>query len=86
MDHVEALFKKIAQLRSEIAEIKLLNERYRLENSDEPAAMAADLERHERLRQIQKELVQLSRLGNKAISIDRRIEKHPRRYPLKRAA
>ena len=86
MDHVDALFKKIAQLRSEIAEIKRLNERYRLQNSDEPAATVADLQRHERLQEIQRELVQLSRLGDKTISIERSIEKHSRRYPSKRAA
>ena len=86
MDHVDALFKKIARLRSEVAEIKLLNERYRLEKSDELAEAAADVERHQRLQEIQRELVQISRLGNKTILMARRIERHPRRYPVKRAA
>jgi hypothetical protein len=87
MDHFEALLRKIECLKSEIAEIKLLNERYQLGSAVEPEARATHLQRHERLQQIQKELVQLSTLGNKTISIDRKVEQHfSRRYPLKRAS
>lgn len=87
MDHFEALLQKIELLRLEIAAIKLLNERYRLGSADEPEAKAAHLERHERLLRIQNELVQLSKLSNKTISIERTVEKKfSRRYPLKRAA
>ena len=86
MDHFQALLEKIERLRAEIADIKLLNERYRLAGAAGEARVA-HLERHERLQQIQKELIQLFKLVNKAFSMEKRIEEQfSRRYPLKRAS
>jgi hypothetical protein len=87
MDHLEVLRDKVERLRAEIAEIKLLNERHRLRAGDGAEAREAHLKRHERLQEIQKELVQVSNLGNKALSAEERIEKHlSRLHPVKRAS
>jgi hypothetical protein len=87
MDHLEVLRDKVERLRSEIAEIKLLNERHRLRAGDGADAREMYLKRHERLQEIQKELLQLSNLGNKPLSPDERIEKHlSRLHPVKRAS
>jgi hypothetical protein len=86
MDHLEALMQKIQRLRAEISEINLNIERHRLERGNGKDAQAAFLERHGRLQEIQKELLQLSKLGNKTVSIEKRIEQHLSRKPLKRAA
>jgi hypothetical protein len=87
MDHVEALRRKIESFRAEIAQIHLLNERHLIQGETGTAAQVAQTKRHERLQEIQNELVQLSRLGNKTVSIETRIEKRlSRRDTLKRAS
>jgi len=76
MDHIKALQEKIASLRSEIAEIQVLNDHHRFGVQKEAEAVIAHSQRQERLLRIQEELVQLSRLGRKTLSIDLIREKH----------
>ena len=82
MDHLEVLREKIARLRSEIADIQELNERYRFRIQKEAKADIAHSHRQERLEKIQEELVQLSQLGHKTISIEQMREKHRSRLHL----
>jgi hypothetical protein len=87
MNHLEVLREKIARLRSEIADIQELNEQYRFRGQ---RGAEADIEHHhrlERLQQIQEELVQLSQLGRKTLSIEQMREKHRSRlHPVKNAS
>ena len=82
MDHLEALLGKIADLRSEIALIQELNEQYRFGVQKGAEADIAHREREERLRDIQEELVQLSALGQKTLSVEQMREKHRSRLHL----
>ncbi len=82
MDHLEVLREKIARLRSEIADIQELNERYRFRGQKEAEAAIAHSHRLERLQKIQEELVQLSQLGHKTLSIEQMREKHRSRLHL----
>jgi len=82
MDHLEALREKIARLRSEIADIQELNERYRFGHQKRAEADIAYSHRQERLQEIQEELVQLSQLGHTTISIEQMREKHRSRLHL----
>lgn len=76
MDHLEVLREKIARLRSEIANIQELNERYRFRGQTGAEADIAHSHGQERLQEIQEELVQLSQLGHKTLAIERMREKH----------
>jgi hypothetical protein len=82
MDHLEVLLKKVARLRSEIADIQELNEQYRFGGQK---AEATHSHRQERLQEIQEELVQLSQLGHKTLSIEQMREKHRFQLHLVRA-
>jgi hypothetical protein len=82
MDHLEVLREKIARLRSEIADIQGLNEHYRFRGQKGAEADIAHSQRLERLQAIQEELVQLSQLGHKTLSIEQMREKHRSRLHL----
>ena len=82
MDHLEVLREKIARLRSEIADIQALNEQYRFRGQKGAEADIAHSQRQERLQAIQEELVQLSRLSHKTLSIEQMREKHRSRLHL----
>jgi len=86
MDHLEVLREKIAGLRSEIANIQGLNEQYRFGGQKGAEADTAHSHRQERLRQIQEELVQLSQLGQRTLSIEQMREKHRSRLHLAKNA
>ena len=86
MDHIEAIREKIANLRSEIAEIQALNEQHRFGVQRGTEAKIAHGQRLERLQEIQEELVQLSNLGRKTLSIEQMREKHRSRLHLVKQA
>ena len=86
MDHLEVLREKIEGLRSEIAEIRRLNEQYRLQGRNEIDASVAHGQRHQRLQKIQQELLQLSSLSHKVLSVEERREKHRSRLHLVKQA
>ena len=87
MDHLDVLQQKIESLRSEIADIKLLNERYRLRGRNETEAHVAHGQRRERLQAIQQELTQLADLGRRVHSVQQIKEQHRLRlYPVKQAS
>ena len=86
MDHIKALREKIASLRSEIADIQALNEQYRFGVQRGADARTAHGQRLERLQEIQEELVQLSNLGRKTLSIEQMREKHRSRLHLVKEA
>ena len=74
MDHIEVIREKIARLRSEIASIQALNDRYRFGTQHGSEAETAHIQRHQRLEAIQYELTQLSKLNRKAVSIEQMRE------------
>jgi DNA repair exonuclease SbcCD ATPase subunit len=76
MDHLEVLREKVRGLREEIAQIKELNQQYRLHDANVTEAQVAHGQRHERLEAIQQELAQLSALGRKVLSVEEMKEKH----------
>lgn len=82
MDHIEVLREKVARLRSEIADIQALNDRYRFGGQHGAEAEIAHVQRQERLREIQEELIQLSNLSRKALSIEQMRENHRARLHL----
>jgi hypothetical protein len=82
MDHLEVLLEKVARLRSEIADIQELNEQYRFGGQKGDAAHS---HRQERLQEMREELVQLSQLGHKTLSIEQMREKHRSQLHLVRA-
>jgi|SRR6516162_9212233 hypothetical protein len=82
MDHLEFLREKIARLRSEIVNIQELNEQYRFRGQKEAEATTAHSHRQERLQEILEELVQLSQLDQKTLSIEQMREKHRSRQHL----
>ena len=82
MDHLGALREKIGRLRSEIADIQELNQRYRFRSQKGAEADIAHRQRQERLQEIQEELVQLSNDGQKTLSIEQMREKHRSRLHL----
>ena len=82
MDHLEVLREKIARLRSEIADIQKLNEKYRFGGQKCAEADIAYSHRQERLQEIQEELVQLPQLGRRTLSIEQMREKHRSRLHL----
>ncbi len=86
MDHLGVLREKIARLRSEIADIQESNERYRFRGPKGAEADIAHSHRQERLLGIQDELVQLSQLGHKTVSIEQMREKHRSRLHLVKSA
>ena len=86
MDHLDVLCQKIASLRAEIATIQELNERYRFGTQNEAQAQVAHLNRQQRLQDIQEELIQLSTLGQKTLSLEQMREKHRSRLHLVKRA
>lgn len=87
MDHLEVLREKIARLRSEIANIQDLNEQYRFRGQKGAQSDIAHSQRQERLQAIQEELVQLSQLSRKTLSIAQMREKHRSRlHPVENAS
>jgi hypothetical protein len=82
MDHLEVLREQIGRLRIEIAEIKKLNEEYRLQVENGAEARVAHGQRQERLEAIQQELSQLAGLGRKVLSVEEVKEKHRSRLHL----
>jgi len=82
MDQLEALREKIARLRSEITDIQELNEQFRFRGQKGAEADIAHSHRQERLQEIQEELVQISKLGRKTLSIEQMREKHRSRLHL----
>jgi hypothetical protein len=82
MDDLQVLREKVAQLRSEIAGIQELNDQYRFRGQTGAEADIHHSHRQERLQEIQEELVQLSQLGHKTLSIERMREKHRSRLHL----
>jgi hypothetical protein len=69
MDHLAVLREKIGNLRDEIAHLKNLNEEYRRQRCNETEAQIAHGQKHERLQEIQQELVQLADLGRTVLSV-----------------
>ena len=69
MDHLGVLQKKIVSLRSEIAQIREMNQQYRQRRTNATADQIAHGQRHERLQEIQKELGRLAALGRSVVSI-----------------
>jgi len=86
MDHLEVLREKIGRLREEIAHIRDLNEQYRLRTSNSTEAQVAHGQRQERLQEIQEELVQLSNLGQRVLTMEERKEEHRSRLHLVKQA
>jgi hypothetical protein len=82
MDHLEVLREKIARLRFEISDIQELNEQYRFGGQKGAEADIADGRRQQRLQAIQEELVQLSQLGQRTLSMEQIREKHRSRLHL----
>lgn len=73
MDHIEAIREKIAHLRSEIANIQVLNDEYRFGVQRGPVEQTAHIQRQQRLEEIKEELTQLSQLNRKAVPIEQMI-------------
>jgi hypothetical protein len=86
MDHIEVLLEKIARLRLEIADIQASNEQYRFGGQNGEGAEIAHRQRQERLEQIQQELVQLSNLGRKTLSMEQMKENQRSRIGLTKRA
>ena len=86
MDHLEVLREKVSRLRAEIVEIRHLNNQHRLYAGNDPKAQVAHGQRQERLQTIQQELVQLSNLGHKVVSVEEMREKHRSRLHLVKKA
>ena len=76
MEHLEVLREKIATLRSEIAQLQELNERYRRKQVQDAQAHFAHSQRQERLLEIQQELTKLARLGGRVRSVEQMKEQH----------
>jgi hypothetical protein len=86
MDHLEVIREKIERLRAEIADIQQSNEQYRFRRQNGTEALNAHSKRQERLQEIQEELVQLSKLGQKTLSLEQMREKHRSRLHLVKEA
>jgi len=87
MDHIEVLREKIARLRSEIGDIQVLNDQHRFGGQKGPEAQTAHVQRQARLEEIQEELIRLSNLSHKALSIEQMRENHySRLHPVKRVS
>ena len=76
MDHTAVLREKIAHLRSEIADIQALNDRYRFGVRHGAETEIAHVQKQEQLQEIQEELIQLSNLSHKALSIAEMRDNH----------
>lgn len=89
MDHLEVLREKVGRLRDEIAHLQELNTQYRRSGSrdrNETEAQIAHGQRHERLQEIQQELVQLASLGQRVLSVEQRKDQHRSRLHLVKKA
>jgi hypothetical protein len=86
MDHFDVLREKIGRLRSEISDIRELNEQDRLRDCNDTDAQVAHGQRHERLQAIQQELAQLAALGRKVQSVEEMKERHGSRLHLVKKA
>jgi hypothetical protein len=76
VNHLELLREKIGNLRSEIAQLQELNDRYWLGGRNDTQAQVAHGQRHERLQEIQQELSQLADLGRRVRSVEQMKEHH----------
>ena len=76
MHHLEVLREKVATLRTEIVQLQELNEQYRRERQLDAQAHFAHGERQQRLLEIQQELSQLARLGERVRSVEQMKEQH----------
>ncbi len=86
MDHLAVLREKIGNLRDEIAHLKKLNEEYWRQRRTETEAQIAHGQRHERLQEIQQELIKLADLGRRVLSVEERKEEHRSRLLVKKAS
>jgi DNA-binding transcriptional regulator YbjK len=86
MDHLQVLRDKIGSLRAEIAQIRELNEQYRLQRGNETHEHLAHGQRQDRLQEIQQELGRLATLGRKVLSAEERKEEHRSRLHLVKKA
>jgi phosphoglycerate-specific signal transduction histidine kinase len=82
MDHLAVLREKIGRLRTEIAHLQELSNRYRREGRNETQAQVAHGQRHERLQAIQQELSRLADLGRRVHSVEQLKEQHRSRLHL----
>ena len=80
------LREKIGSLRDEIAHLQELNDQYRRQGRNGTEAQVAHGQRHERLQEIQQELVKLADLGRRVISVEQRKEEHRSRLHLVKKA
>lgn len=76
MDHLSVLQEKIARLRTEIADLQGLNEKYRHGRNHEAGAQIAHRQRQERLEAIRQELVKVADLGRRVLSMEERKAEH----------
>ena len=87
MDHLAVLREKIGTLRTEIAQLQELNDRYWLRRGNDTQAQVAHGQRQERLIQIQQELTQLADLGRRVRSAQQMKEQHRSRlHPVRKAS
>ena len=87
MDHLAVLRRKVGRLRSEIAQLQELNDRYWFRGRYDTQAEVAHRQRHERLQAIQQELAQLADLGRRVHSIEQMKEQHRSRpFLIKKAS
>lgn len=80
------LREKIGSLRDEIAHLQELNDQYRRQVRNGTEAQVAHGQRHERLQEIQQELVKLADLGRRVVSVEQRKEEHRSRLHLVKKA
>jgi hypothetical protein len=76
MDYLAVFRVKIGILRTEIADIKELNQEFRRDGGNGVGAQVAHGRRQERLQAIQHELLQLADLGHRVVSTEQMKEKH----------
>lgn len=86
MDHLNVLREKVSRLRAEIADIRKLNEQYRLRDQNDTEAQVTHGQRQDRLQAIQQELAQLAGLGRKVLSVEEIKHKHRSRLHLLKKA
>lgn len=86
MDHLAVLREKVGRLRAEIVQLQKLNEEYRRQRHNETEAHIAHGQRHERLQEIQQELVRLADLSGRVLSVEQRKDQHRSRLHLVKKA
>jgi len=86
MDHLALLREKIGRLRTEIADLRELNDQYRREPQHDTQDQIAHGQRLERLQAIQKELAQLADLSRRVLSFEQRKAEHRSRLHVEKNA